>query len=157
MDLSQFGLAHLIWPLVLTFFAATNAEGKSHSITVRGHVVDDETGKPVPRFVQQSGYSAATNPEKIVWGGGLSTTDSPRNDGAFNDNLGWEDGQKAWSRIIADDYLPQPIRDTPFSTMQGRRWLVPASFCTEPIHSPSPTARPKTLSDPTRREVCRRA
>jgi hypothetical protein len=120
MDRTRTAFALLIGLALLALVAAAEAALKFHSLSIRGHVVDDETGLPIVRFVQQAGQSSAKEPNKIVWGSSLSTTDSPRNDGAFNDNLGWQDGLKAWSRIMADDYLPEPIRATPFATEDGR-------------------------------------
>jgi RNA polymerase sigma factor (sigma-70 family) len=82
------------------------------SLTIRGKVVDDATGKPVTRFIVQSGKfdpSDArfdpTDPRKVFWLIGEQPQSAP--DGSFSTTIRWTEGRTA--RIVADGYLRQPI------------------------------------------------
>jgi hypothetical protein len=76
------------------------------SIDVRGHVVDDATGKPISNFSIQGGFVEAKDPAKITWGYYLLTTgNNPK--GEFSRTLEWSAGWRA--RIIASGYVSQPI------------------------------------------------
>src|SRR5262249_31950339 len=46
--------------------AAEKPEAKT--VTVRGRVVDDETGKPIERLITQAGKFDPATPAKVTWG-----------------------------------------------------------------------------------------
>ena len=74
-------------------------------VTIRGKVVDDETGKPIERLIVQAGMFDAADPTKVQWG--FSESRSSAKDGSFSASIQWS---KRWTaRIIADGYVPQPV------------------------------------------------
>jgi beta-lactamase regulating signal transducer with metallopeptidase domain len=82
---------------------------KGKVVTIRGKVVDDETGKPVERLIVQAGRFAPADPSKITWG--YSENRSSVRDGSFNTTINWAEGWTA--RILADGYVPQPVISSP--------------------------------------------
>lgn len=74
-------------------------------ITVRGKVLDDETGEPIARLITQAGKFEPTDPTKVTWG--YSEGRSSARDGSFSTTIEWSDGWTA--RILADGYVPQPV------------------------------------------------
>ncbi|NQU20499.1 MAG: HEAT repeat domain-containing protein [Candidatus Nealsonbacteria bacterium] len=95
-----------------------DAEGETDSTkrtapsktTVRGKVVDDETGEPVTDFFTQGGKFDPANPAKVTWG--YTETRSSRNkSGKFSATVRWPEGWTA--RIVAPGYLAQPVLTEP--------------------------------------------
>lgn len=78
----------------------------SVSVTVRGRVLDDETGEPITTFITQAGKFNPRTPKKVQWGFSEGTSTAARK-GRFSTTVRWRDG---WtSRILADGYVPQPV------------------------------------------------
>lgn len=75
------------------------------SITVRGKVIDDETGKPIERLITQAGKFDPADPSQVTWG--YSEGRSSARDGSFSTTVRWAEGWSA--RILADGYIPQPV------------------------------------------------
>lgn len=86
-------------------------------LEVRGKVVDDETGEPVPRFIVQGGRADPQDPKQFVWGFTEGRTESANPEGAFSEVLGPEKGW--WKRVIAPGYQPQPITNRPYDGENG--------------------------------------
>ena len=86
--------------------AAEKPEAKT--VTVRGTVVDDETGKPIERLITQAGKFDPAVPAKVTWG--YSEGRSSARDGSFSTTVRWAEGWTA--RILADGYIPQPVIST---------------------------------------------
>jgi RNA polymerase sigma factor (sigma-70 family) len=80
---------------------------KPAPIEVKGRVVDDETGKPVTRFVEQGGLVDPKDPKKTTWGFHETRRDGPNPDGTFRATVSYEEGWRL--RILAPGYLPQPV------------------------------------------------
>jgi len=78
-------------------------------ITVRGKVVDDETGEPVAPLIIQAGKFDPADPTNVTWG--FSEGRSGSRDGSFSTTVRWTEGWTA--RIIADGYVPQPVLTEP--------------------------------------------
>jgi hypothetical protein len=75
------------------------------TVTIRGKVVDDETGKPIERLITQAGKFEPVDPTKVTWG--YSEGRSSAKDGSFSTTVRWTEGWTA--RILADGYVPQPV------------------------------------------------
>ena len=73
--------------------------------TVRGTVVDDQTGEPVSHIITQGGRFDPAAPADVTWG--YTETRSSRKDGEFTAAVRWPEGWTA--RILADGYIPQPV------------------------------------------------
>ena len=86
--------------------AAEKPEAKT--VTVRGTVVDDETGKPIERLITQAGKFDPAVPAKVTWG--YSEGRSSARDGSVSTTVRWAEGWTA--RILADGYIPQPVIST---------------------------------------------
>jgi RNA polymerase sigma factor (sigma-70 family) len=80
---------------------------KPAPIEVKGRVVDDETGKPVTRFVEQGGRVDPKDPKKVTWGYHETRRESPNAEGTLRATVDWEGGWRL--RILAPGYLPQPV------------------------------------------------
>jgi hypothetical protein len=74
-------------------------------ITIRGKVVDDDTGEPIAKLVVQGGMFDPADPQKVTWG--FTETRSDARDGSFSATIKWDKGWTA--RIVADGYIPQPV------------------------------------------------
>ena len=75
------------------------------TVTIRGTVVDDETGEPIGRLITQAGKFDPADPTKVTWG--YSEGRSSARDGSFSTTVRWAEGWTA--RILADGYVPQPV------------------------------------------------
>ena len=78
----------------LALQSATDVEAKEAeraSVAISGHVVDDETGKPVANFSIQGGHVDEKNPAKITWGYSLESRGS-NPEGGFDSRLDWAAG-----------------------------------------------------------------
>ena len=75
------------------------------TITVRGKVVDDATGKPIAALVVQAGKLYPANPKRVIWG--YKEDRFSAADGSFSTTIRWDEGWTA--RIMADGYFPQPV------------------------------------------------
>ena len=84
--------------------AAPPAKPASTTVTVRGKVVDDETGEPIGRLIVQGGKFDPADPTKVTWG--YFESRSSGRSGSFSTTVRWSEGWTA--RILADGYLPQP-------------------------------------------------
>ena len=82
-------------------WSTTFAQG----ISVKGKIVDDETGKPITQMMIQAGRIDPKDPKKITWGYSERRTQSKT--GQFRATIKWWDGWTA--RVVVDGYLPQPI------------------------------------------------
>lgn len=99
----------------------------SKPLTIRGRVVDDETGHPVEFFCVQKGRADSGNPSKLRW---TSPRDVPngyrtingkcirdRNpNGEFSDYVDFREAEsERWDRIrvLADGYEPEPVLARP--------------------------------------------
>lgn len=75
------------------------------TVTIRGKVVDDATGKPIERLVTQAGKFDPADPTKVTWGGVENRSEA--RDGSFSATVRWAEG---WTyRIVADGYISQPV------------------------------------------------
>lgn len=90
--------------LAIPFLSSIHAESED-VVTVRGKVVDAETGKPITAMMIQAGKRDAKDPEKITWG--YSHRNTRSKSGSFSTTIRWDQGWTA--RIVADGYIPQPI------------------------------------------------
>ena len=77
------------------------------TVSLRGRVIDDETGKAVPTLLIQGGMFDQANPGKVSWG--YSESRSSATDGSFSTTIQWANGWTA--RIVADGYLPYPLME----------------------------------------------
>jgi hypothetical protein len=76
-------------------------------LEIRGRVVDAGTGKPIDRFVEQSGRVDPKDPNKVTWGFSEGRTESANPEGRFHTNFSGYPEYRL--RILADGYLPQPV------------------------------------------------
>jgi len=74
-------------------------------VTIKGKVVDDQTGKPVTQMMIQAGKIDPKDPKKITWG--YSERNTKSKTGQFSTTVRWSEGWTA--RIVADGYEPHPI------------------------------------------------
>ncbi len=77
------------------------------TVSLRGRVIDAETGKAVPTLLIQGGMFDPANPGKVSWG--YSESRSSATDGSFSTTIQWANGWTA--RIVADGYLPYPLME----------------------------------------------
>ncbi len=75
------------------------------TVTIRGKVIDDETGQPIERFITQAGKFDPADPSKVTWG--YSEGRSSARDGSFSTTVRWAEGWTA--RILASGYVSQPV------------------------------------------------
>lgn len=80
--------------------------------TLSGHVVDDETGKPVQGFVYDLAKFDDADPARFHWNGDAIGPGSQK-DGAFGITVKNQIGRPVWARIAAPGYVPQPITEKP--------------------------------------------
>jgi beta-lactamase regulating signal transducer with metallopeptidase domain len=80
-------------------------------VTVRGTVVDAETGRPITRFVEQGGQVDPKDPKRITWGFTETRTEGENLTGTFRSTLGGDFRFRI--RILADGYVPQPVAVDP--------------------------------------------
>lgn len=92
------------WVLTAWIVTPVDATGQER-LSIRGTVVDDETGEPVTDLMIQAGRIDPDDPEKITWG--FSETRTSSKTGAFRTNVDWSGGWTA--RIVADGYQPHPV------------------------------------------------
>jgi hypothetical protein len=85
--------------------AAPAAKPPAKTVSIRGTVVDDETGKPVAPLIVQGGHFELADPTKVTWG--YTEGRSSAVNGSYSTTIRWGDGWTA--RILADGYLPRPI------------------------------------------------
>ena len=86
-------------------------------LEIRGTVVDDETGKPVPSFVVQYGRPDPKDPSRILWGWSETRFESANPEGLLSETLSDKGG---WTRVLAAGYLPQPITAKPYDGENGK-------------------------------------
>ena len=98
-------------------------------VSIRGRVVDDETGAPIESFSLQKGRVAAGDPSKVSWqyprqipnvytivDGRAVPDPNPR--GEFEEYLdlrGVEEDPWDRIRVLADGFEPEPVTERPFS------------------------------------------
>jgi hypothetical protein len=78
----------------------------SRTVTIRGKVVDVETGEPIKQFIiRQAGKYDPLNPSKSNW---VPREDGPSDpDGSFSTTVQWTEG---WTvRVAANGYFPQAL------------------------------------------------
>lgn len=96
-------------------------------VTIRGIVVDDETGSPIASFSIQPGRSDADDPSKVAWGhprrvpgsgtivdGRTIPDPNPRGEFSTYVDLDADEANRMdRHRILADGYEPEPVLDRP--------------------------------------------
>ena len=76
------------------------------AVSIRGRVLDAESGEPITKFITQAGKFDPKDPTKVQWGFSQGSSGAAR-EGRFSTTIRWKAG---WtSRILADGYLPQPV------------------------------------------------
>lgn len=122
----------MIVPLsaALAVFAPTRASADSTNtraaqtspVYFSGHVVDDATGEPIIDFALQFAGTFPQKPEELVWMPSYHGPVSGDITGKFWGEQ-YEFG-KAWARILAPGYLPQPVTPEPVVAPARRENLV---------------------------------
>ncbi|MBI3863122.1 MAG: hypothetical protein HY290_14625 [Planctomycetia bacterium] len=80
----------------------------SKPVTIRGKVLDDATGEPIPQFTVQAGKFEPAEPKQVLWG--YREEKSTGSDGSFSTTVNWPEGWNA--RIRLDGYFPHPLLDS---------------------------------------------
>ncbi len=79
-------------------------------IRFSGQVTDRETGDVIEQYALQYGLPDPDDPSQIKW---REPTPNRRKDSRFETGAHVGEGKRAWLRVVAEGYLPQPVTAEP--------------------------------------------
>ena len=112
------------------------SQPERNRLTLKGFVVDDETGDPIKSFTLEHGRVKGQDRAEISWGGSSRSVpnsyriingkafpvESPPF-GEFADSLQIGGEESQWMRIVADGYEPHPVTDRPPGPMDAGKTI----------------------------------
>ncbi|CAN5842492.1 hypothetical protein BH23PLA1_BH23PLA1_05120 [soil metagenome] len=113
-------------------------QAEPKGVTIRGLVVDDETGAPVEFFGLQRGRVDDDDPSKLNWGESVQEVPNshmridgkairtPNPQGEFSNYVSPGKDRTVrgvWLRVLADGYEPRPVTDRPFDVSDAGKTI----------------------------------